>query len=135
MSINIKWYNEEQTILLITFSESWEVIDYITMLDESRAMSREVTHPYVSVVDFRKSKSTPARLLSTGDKMSDMDNAHLPVVTILIGLGRLNELMLNIITRIYPRAVKDALLVHSWEEALTVAEQELNKANPSKNNR
>ncbi len=134
MPIHINWYNEEQTILLIELDGKWELTDFINMYDVSRAMTKGTTHDYVIMVSFLKSASMPAKLLSVGDKFREPDGTNLPLMTIMIGMGRIYEIMLNLIIRIYPTAVKDARLVDTWEEGLALAASTLAQAKSLKEN-
>jgi hypothetical protein len=131
MPIQITWYNEEENIQLIKFDGKWELVDYIKMYDESRAITSKITYPYVIIADFTTSTSIPAKLLSAGDKMKEPEGTNLPLITVMVGMGRLYEMMLNLITRVYPTAVNNAKLVSTWEEGLALAHDTLAKANPS----
>jgi hypothetical protein len=128
MPIHISWYREDRTILLIKFVGKWELTEFIEMYDVTRGMTKGTTHRYITFVDFTESESIPAKLLSAGDKIKEPEGTNLPIITILVGMGRLYEIMLNLIVRIYPNSIKDTRLVNTWEEGLALADETLAKA-------
>lgn len=128
MPIHVKWHNEEKTIILIEFEGTWDLDDHIKMLSESRSMTNTIEHDFITMVDFTKSATPPSRMLSMGSKMEAVEGTHLPITNIMVGMGRLNELMLGIINRIYPKAVKDFELVSTLEDGLALAHKKLAKA-------
>ncbi len=66
MSIQVAWGNPEKTIALSTFGESWTVEEAHQMIEDMYALTTSVDHTVHTVLDFSQSRSSPTKLMSTG---------------------------------------------------------------------
>src|SRR5215475_3058102 len=66
MTIQVSWGNPEKTIALATFGDSWTVEDAHQMIEDMYALTTSVDHTVHTVLDFSKSRSSPTKLMSTG---------------------------------------------------------------------
>lgn len=128
MTINISWYNDDKTILLIQLDGKWDLAEYLNIIEKSQTMGNEVAHDYVTIADFTDNATPPTKILSAGDRMSNVEGVHLPIVTIIAGLGKLNEMLLSILNKLYPNSVTNPLLAHTFDDALNMAYRELTQS-------
>jgi hypothetical protein len=124
MPITTEWYNPEKTILLATFDGNWSLDDYHAFLEESSELILSVEHKVVSIIDLSTSGPPPARILSTGHRMERLDTSK-NRQTIILGMSRQLEMVIAMFQRIFPKLIRDVVVVGTWEEAISLAEASL----------
>ena len=67
MPIVVSWGNPEKTVLEAAFNEAWTLEDSHNMIDEMYKMTSSVDHTVHVIMDFTRSQSSPAKLLSAGN--------------------------------------------------------------------
>lgn len=64
MSITIEWYDDQETILLETFSGSWGLPDYMQLVDDAALLLKQKEHIVHIIADFTATKSVPHQVLT-----------------------------------------------------------------------
>jgi hypothetical protein len=67
MPINVSWGNLEKTVVYTEFVENWTLEDNHNMIDAMYALNSSVSHTVHNILDFTRSTSSPARLLTSGN--------------------------------------------------------------------
>jgi|GEM_PF-5182457 len=64
MPISISWYGDSQRMIRARFIGNWDVSDFMSVLDNSATMMRQVPHPVHVIYEFAESTATPRDLLA-----------------------------------------------------------------------
>ena len=64
MPISISWYGDSQRMIQARFMGQWDVSDFMTVLENSASLMRQVEHPVHLIYDFSSSTATPRDLLA-----------------------------------------------------------------------
>lgn len=123
MPIDIRWYNEDKTILYIHYQGQWTLEDFHKMLDASHELTY-ASAPFVAVGDFTNSSMLPSGLLSTGRRVEQTTPSH-RLMLILIQPNSLLLMLMKVVAKIYPKAFDQAVIVSTLEEALEKAQERL----------
>jgi hypothetical protein len=64
--ITVSWGNPQKTIIHSSLNEAWTLEESHTMIDEMYALTSSVSYTVHVILDFTRSQSSPAKLLTTG---------------------------------------------------------------------
>ena len=105
MSINSEWDNPQKTIIRSVFGETWTLDDYHAMIDTMHKMVITVDHPVHFISDFTKSKTSPAKLLSTGRHIENTmtENSGINVV---VNANSFLKAMANVSKRMFLKDIE-----------------------------
>ena len=76
MPIVVSWGNSEKTVVESAFNEAWTLEDGHNMIDEIHAMTSSVDHTVHVIMDFTRSQSSPAKMLSAGNHIEKRASAN-----------------------------------------------------------
>jgi hypothetical protein len=123
MPIDIRWYNEAQNIIYIHYQGQWTLEDFHKMLDKSYELTY-ASAPFVAVGDFTDSSMLPSGLLSTGRRVEQTTPSH-RLMLILIQPNSLLLMLMKVVSKIYPKAFDNAVIVSTLQDALEQAQTKL----------
>jgi hypothetical protein len=128
MPIEMRWLNEEKTVLLETFDNDWTVADYRQMVDEAAKLLATVSHTVHIIVDATATGSRlPNNLLSGGMSYAVR---HVPTnqgLTVFVNASILVQMMINIARKISPNLANTIFLTDSVAKAQHIIEQQISK--------
>jgi hypothetical protein len=115
-SVEIKWDNEEKTILRYNFSGDWTWDEYLERLNEGRSMMADINHPVCVLNDMQKMGKLPPNFASTAKSVisSRPKNTGL---AIFLTSNAFFKVMYRVLAQLIPNVPTDYILVTSEEEA------------------
>jgi hypothetical protein len=127
MSIDVRWDNDDHTIVLFTFSGSWTWRQFRDACDTSLALHREVSYPVASIYDMREGDHLPTNFFSNVRYALDVtDPPNRTPAQVVVGAGFLVKSLGEVVVRLYGKRYGFGLtFVSSLDEARTVAQAEL----------
>lgn len=117
MSVDVRWDNEEKTILRYNFSGFWSWEEYFPSLARGRDMMRQQAH-YVCVLnDMRQAAHIPKGFIT---KARDVISTRPPNtgLSLFLTTSLLFKETYRVLGSIYPEIPPQYLLVETEEEAL-----------------
>lgn len=123
MPINVSWYNEAKTILHIQYIGKWTLDDFHAMLENSTQMTRN-SSPFVVIGDFTESSMTPNGLLAASPRIEQTTPPH-RLLLILVQPGLMMQMLMKAVSAVHPKAIDNATVVGSFDEAVKLAHETL----------
>ncbi len=123
MPIDIRWYNDEKTLLYMQYQGQWTLDEFHQMLDTSQELTY-TSPPFVAIGDFTDSSMLPSGMLSTGRRVEQTTVPH-RLMLIMIQPNNLLLMLMKVVSKIYPKAFDNAVIVGTLEEALEKAQERL----------
>lgn len=122
MTIDVQWNNPSQTILIYTFSNSWNWDDYYAATDRGRVMMADVRHRVDVIYDFEQVYTVPSGALrhfgNTFRGIADApDNLDRMVV---VGATGLLSIIANVLRNLYPSTNGNVFEALTREQALAM---------------
>ena len=120
MPITHKWYDEDHTIILMTYDGVWTLAEFHQMIENTRILAQEVTHPFVSIGDFTTSSTPPRNILSASSNTAKDWNPHY-AGSILVRPGFLLQTLNGIMDALPARQNHKPVITKTFDEALVQA--------------
>jgi len=128
MTIDVTWYDEDQTILHIQYHSQWTLEDFHQMLDQSHRMT-DNGRSFVAIGDFSQSSMLPNSLLSTSRRIEQSTPPN-RLMLILIQPNMLMQTLIRTVSKIYPKIFDNAQTVSTLDEAVAAAQKCLQDQKP-----
>ena len=117
MAVTTNWYNEDQTIILITHESGWTWAEYHASVVELYRLLDSVSHVVDTIIDFRTSATLPSGTPSQLGKINEyMKHPHLGN-NVIVGANSLIKVFVNIIASVYPPLKQKIQIASSLSEA------------------
>jgi hypothetical protein len=127
MSIETKWDNKEETILITKIDGKWSLDDYHEATTVINQITDNVEYDFVYILDLTYSEGPPARFMPVGKDLQN--NAHPKMLKIIfVKASRLVRAMINIIRTIFPARTAKLAYTSDIEQARSMARQTLEQA-------
>jgi hypothetical protein len=122
MSIAVRWYDDNQTILLLTFVEHWMLSELDERWHEVEALLEAVEQPVYLLIDYTESTFVPSDLPSF-IKRNYPSNHPKIIMNIIVGANFFVRMMVNTLVslRVAPFRLH---LAATMEEALVFIERQ-----------
>ena len=120
MPVTSAWFDEDRTILLVTYDGSWNLDDYYTNFELANTMIRDVDHPVVTILDFSSSGPLPLRFLTVGSH-AERTSAENSIQIIIFGINGYMETIARTFQRLFPKSARRMQFVNSRDEAIEAA--------------
>lgn len=125
MSIDIRWYDEAETILLFEFQEGWAWEDFIQAGNYEWLASIE--HPFYEIYDLRHASQLPPNIIRQGQTLLRNDApANLSGVYV-VGISPTLKTIMSTFQKLMPDAMTarwKLRLVRSMDDALAAITQQ-----------
>ena len=121
MAITNEWGNPEKTVIYTVFDGTWTLEEYHGMIDEMHKMVLSVDHTVHFISDFTKSKSSPAKLLSTGRHMENTKASRKTGISVAINADGFLKAIANVAQKMFLKDTK-MYFSKSVEEAYKIVE-------------
>ena len=127
MSIDVRWDNNDHTIVLFTFSGSWTWVQFRDACDTSLALHREVSYLVASIYDMLEGDHLPTNFFSNARYALDVtDPPNRTPTQVVVGAGFLIRSLGEVFYRMYGKRYGFGLsFVSSLDEARELALAEL----------
>jgi hypothetical protein len=114
--MQIFWYDDDKTILIRQYPETWTWSEYLLCVQKTRQMAQDVKHPIYLIMDCRGVKVIPQ------DSMSYFNEAHraLPLnvmMRVLVTRNKLLQAIFALLRQIAPENFENFYTVSTLEEA------------------
>ena len=121
MTILVSWGNPEKTIALATFGDSWTVEEAHQMIEDMYKLTTSVDHTVHTVLDFSNSRSSPTKLMSTGQHVQKRTVPN-SGVSVVVGANSFLKAISQMIMKLF---VKDQpfFFASTFEEAKRIIAQ------------
>jgi hypothetical protein len=115
-SVEIKWDNEQKTILRYVFIGDWTWDEYLERLNEGRTMMAEIDHPVCVLNDMQKMGKLPPNFASTAKSVisSRPKNTGL---AIFLTSNAFFKVMYRVLAQLIPNVPTDYILVTQEADA------------------
>src|SRR5690349_8150109 len=105
MPIDVSWGNPEKTIVVSAFNGEWSLEDSHNMIDEIYKMNSSVTHTVHVVMDFTRSLSSPAKMLSSGNHIEKRSSEN-SGISIIVKANGFIKAMTQLIMKLFVKEGK-----------------------------
>jgi hypothetical protein len=122
MSIDVRWYNEDQTEVQLTIVGVWTWDELFVAIDQTEKLMGSVEHTVNIILDMRQSHHVPTMLPSALRKVANaktMTHRNSGLL-ILVGARSFVKSMFNIFSTLYPRAAEKYQIAESEEQLQAV---------------
>jgi hypothetical protein len=124
MPIQIKWYNDEKTILLETFESGWTVEDYRHLIDEAAQYLATVDHTVHIIVDGSHDTShLPINMLRGGLAYAVRNVPPNQGITVFVGIDSVSEMFLGIARNVNLKLSRSLFSTDNLSKALQIVER------------
>jgi hypothetical protein len=115
-SVEIRWDNDEKTILRYVFVGDWNWDDYLDCLNEGRKMMAEIDHPVCVLNDMQAMGKLPPNFASTAKSVisSRPKNTGL---AIFLTSNAFFKVMYRVLAQLIPNVPTEYILVNNEEAA------------------
>ena len=119
MSFQVEWDNLERSVLLYTVVGEWTWEEFYAIRERGRQLASTVDHGRLdSIIDLRLSGSFPNNPLSHFRRMpAETHPQFIDGNIVLVGNNLLVSMLLDILRRINPHAMRNFYITHSTEQA------------------
>lgn len=121
MPIQVSWGDPQKTIIHSEFNEAWTLEDAHNMIDEMYTMTSSVNHTVHVIIDFTRSQSSPAKLLTAGSHIEKRSSPNTGISIVVKANGFL-RVMTQLITKMFVNGSK-LYFVDTADQAYQVIEQ------------
>ena len=125
MPINIRWYNDEKTILLEELSGTYTLDDYIALIDEAREHVMSCDHTVDIIGDFTGTnhRKLPHYLMSAA-RYADKQVPPNQGIAVFVNPGMFIETILRMARQLQIQAADEVVVAKTVDEAVEIIEQE-----------
>lgn len=116
MTIYIKWYNEEQSLLLQVYSGDWTLKEYIATIEKTYQLISALDHPVDIIADLTNSGKAPVHLASAAPFIKGKISPNQRMV-IVVGASHFIKMMATIAQRRSSRFIQNMHFVNTLAEA------------------
>lgn len=115
-SVEIRWDNQQKTILRYVFIGDWTWDEYLERLNEGRMMMAEIEHPVCVLNDMQKMGKLPPNFASTAKSVisSRPKNTGL---AIFLTSNAFFKVMYRVLAQLIPNVPTEYILVTNEDEA------------------
>ena len=121
MPIINEWGDPQKTIIYTVFDGTWTLEEYHHMIDEMNKMVLSVDHMVHFISDFSKSKSSPAKLLSTGRHMENTKTRKQTGISVAVKADSFLKAIASVAQKMFLKDTK-MYFTNSLEEAYKIVE-------------
>ena len=121
MPIEVSWVDDRKTIIHSALNEAWTLEDSHNMIDEMYKMTTSVNHTVHVILDFTRSQSSPAKLLSVGNHIEKRSSPNAGLSFVVKANGFLKA-MTQLIMKLFVRDGK-LYFVDTLDEAYQIIAQ------------
>lgn len=100
MPIEVKWDNEEKTVLCFEYKGVWEWDDVFPVIEKGDKMIDEVDHPVGIVFDMTESAGVPKGVFSQTKRANRNIHKHVKY-RVTVGANRFIEILVSSYQKIY----------------------------------
>ena len=118
MPINIRWVDDEKTIILSEHIDSWTLTQFIETSNERGQMMDSVNHIVASIVHHTKGSSPPASLVSNLGKFRNDPALTHPNGGMAIAIIDNNPIMASLLNIFLQLTTKRVAIAKTIEEAI-----------------
>lgn len=110
MGIQVRWDNDEKTVICYSFEGRWTWDELHDAIAESRRLLDAVDYKVNTIADMRQSTILPPSLLSNARAI--MSGSHPNEgFTVVVGSNKLVQIMYDMTKRVYPRLLNENRLI------------------------
>lgn len=124
MSIDVRWDNEEKTIVYYTVHKGWNWPDLDAAMDQSHQLMNEVDHPVYSIIDFSGSGLLPKNPLFRGKRLAAKRHPNTAMAVFVAG-NSFFQAMFGVFSRMYPNLTNMTQFTDTPEKAYAILEERL----------
>lgn len=118
MPVQLKWWDDTETILHYQFSDPWDWNEYDTTLRQGRAWMKTKTH-YVGVLnDMAQTTRLPTSLLSKARGYISTKPKNTGLV-VYATENRFIVMMFQMFSKVYPKLAENYVIAPNNQEAIT----------------
>jgi hypothetical protein len=118
-SVEIRWDNEEKTILRYVFIGDWTWDDYLGCLNEGRKMMAEIEHPVCVLNDMQQMGKLQPNFASTAKSVISSRPKNTGLAIFLTSNTFFYKVMYRVLAQLIPNVPTEYILVNSEEAAYT----------------
>jgi hypothetical protein len=119
MGIKLVWEDIDKTILRHIYEGVWTVADFISAVDESRALLLEAEHPVDLIIDMLEAEGPPPQIMSAY-QYADRKVPENQRLIIMVNPNEYMKTFNQVVGKIAPRASENRYVVKSLEDAFTL---------------
>jgi hypothetical protein len=101
MPINVRWNNDDKTVLSFIYEGKWELNDFYQALQNGNALLDEVTHSVALVMDVQGSRMIPNGFMGALSNISKKLHPNSGVL-IMVGVNAFARAFIATYRKIYP---------------------------------
>lgn len=117
MSVTVKWYDDEQTILKYTYGTHWSWVELQDALQEGRGLQSEKSYSVCVIHDLYETLSFPPSLISNMKHYINQKPENIGMVAFVSRRMFLNSLY-RVFRQMFPNLVGQYIHTTTVEEAL-----------------
>jgi hypothetical protein len=125
MPVEVSWGNPEKTVIYSTYSEMWTLEEHHAAIDQIHSMVMSVGHTVDFIGDFSKSRSSPAKLVSSGRHMENVKTSNTGI-NVIVNASPFIKAMAQVVLRMFLKDVT-TYFANSREEAYQMIERHREK--------
>lgn len=120
MDIQVKWFDEAQTMVLMQFPEEWSWADFREATRQLREIYGGVSYPVYAIADFTHSVKSPALSIPELREIaiSSANSSSNLKLTFIVGSGARIKFLLDIFSRLFPSAFRRYRVAKNMDKAL-----------------
>ncbi|GAB4479551.1 MAG: hypothetical protein Kow00124_25370 [Anaerolineae bacterium] len=105
MSISIRWYDEDHTILYMAFEPGWTIQQWFEIVPQVRAMLDSAGGPVSAIADYRRAEdyAPPGIIGQLGVMSAAMQHHRLSGLMVFVGAVGFAAVVLDIFSQVYLR--------------------------------
>lgn len=128
MAVQVAWHNDKKSILVYTYTGSWNIDEFYITYNEGNVMMDEVDHPVHAIFDVSHSGPLPSGFISTLRSITSKPHGNLKHMFIA-GANPFVQTFVNVFTKVIPPTSKghQTFFVSTIDDAVT----QLNKLKES----
>jgi hypothetical protein len=116
MSIDVRWYDESKTALLVIYGKQFELNEFYVTIDTSYQMMESVDCIVDIVQDVTALSRLPPSILSIS-RYAEGKSHPRRGASIIVGMNRFARIMLNAASNIAPKVTANYYYVSTMKEA------------------
>lgn len=128
MPVEVRWFNEEKTILLNQFHGNATVTDYYQSVEDNLKLVNSIEHTFDLIMDLSDAKVDARGMLPALVSANDRVPSHQRHV-IVVGTSMYYQVLGNIARSLAPKATTSLHMAKTLEEALNLVESLQAKTN------
>jgi hypothetical protein len=119
MSIKVRWYNDDQTIIQYEFVGEWGWEEFEARYEDTLCLLDSVNHKVDFILDFQRNESFPEGFLDRLIEAAEYNHSNMGIA-LYVGVPEVMRAIGEMLDMLYPHLVE----TYPFEFAETVAEAE-----------